>query len=135
MSSPPSAPSVSSKMESIEGARALAAVMVVLMHAASLMQVEHLSGHVGLGNVFGFGYVGVDFFFVLSGFIIAYVNYSHLGNAGSLPRYLWRRFTRIYPIYWIILLLSSILTTAGHLAAGKGFQGFVAQIVRAASFP
>lgn len=122
MSSSPSAPSVSSKMESIEGARALAAVMVALMHAASLMRVEHLSGHVGLGNVFGFGYVGVDFFFVLSGFIIAYVNYSHLGDAGSVPRYLWRRFARIYPIYWTVLLLSIVLTTVGHLAAGKGFQ-------------
>jgi peptidoglycan/LPS O-acetylase OafA/YrhL len=109
-------------MESIEAARGLAAVMVVLMHAANLMRVEHLSGHVGLGNVFGFGYVGVDFFFVLSGFIIAHVNSAELGHAGSVPHYLWRRFSRVYPIYWVILLLSMLLTTAGHLVAGKGLQ-------------
>lgn len=49
-------------MASIEAARALAAVAVVLMHAANLMSVEHFSGHIGMGRVFDFGYVGVDFF-------------------------------------------------------------------------
>jgi peptidoglycan/LPS O-acetylase OafA/YrhL len=122
MSTSPSVPCMPAKMESIEAARGLAAVMVALMHAANLMRVEHLSGHVGLGNVFGFGYVGVDFFFVLSGFIIAHVNSAEMGRAASVPRYLWCSFSRIYPIYWLILLLSMLLTTVGHLVAGKGLQ-------------
>jgi peptidoglycan/LPS O-acetylase OafA/YrhL len=53
-------------MASIEATRALAALIVVLLHAANAMRVEHFSGHYGMGNVFDFGYVGVDFFFVLS---------------------------------------------------------------------
>jgi peptidoglycan/LPS O-acetylase OafA/YrhL len=109
-------------MDAIEGARALAACMVVFMHAANLMRVEHLSGHVGLGNLLGFGYVGVDFFFVLSGFIITYVHFKELGRPQSIPRYLWRRFSRIFPIYWAVLALSIVVTTAGHFAAGKGLQ-------------
>lgn len=109
------------KMRSIEAARALAALVVVLMHAANLMRVEHFSGHVGLGRVFDFGYVGVDFFFVLSGFIITYVHFAEIGKLDRIPRYLWRRFSRIYPIYWAVLLLSIAITTAGRLATGKGF--------------
>ncbi len=109
------------KMQSIEAARAVAAVSVLLMHAANLMRVEHLSGHVGLGGIFDFGYVGVDFFFVLSGFIITYVHFFDIGRPGRLPRYLWRRFSRIYPIYWFLLVVAMLLTGLGRVASGKGF--------------
>jgi exopolysaccharide production protein ExoZ len=112
-------PKDNDKMRSIEGARMIAALMVVLMHAASLMRVEHFSGHVGLGRIFDFGYVGVDFFFVLSGFIITYVHYAEIGQRDRMPRYLWRRFTRIYPIYWVLLLFVMALTTLGKIALGK----------------
>lgn len=109
-----------SKMRSIEGARALAAVSVVLMHAANLMRVEQFSGHIGLGGLFDFGYVGVDFFFALSGFIITYVHFGDIGRLERIPRYLWRRFSRIYPIYWFVLLLSIAVSLLGRLASGKG---------------
>lgn len=107
------------KLASIEGARALAAIVVVLMHAANFMRVEHFSGHIGLGRIFDFGYVGVDFFFVLSGFIITYVHFSELGEPARLPRYLWRRFSRIFPIYWAVLLLYVGITWLGRVALGK----------------
>ncbi len=107
------------KMASIEAARAVAALSVVLMHAANLMSVEQLSGHVGMGQVFDFGYVGVDFFFVLSGFIITYIHYGEIGRPSMMGRYLWRRFSRIFPIYWFILLLVIMVTTLARLAVGK----------------
>jgi peptidoglycan/LPS O-acetylase OafA/YrhL len=106
-------------MDSIEGARGIAALSVALMHAANLMNVPHFSNHVGMAGVFSFGYVGVDFFFVLSGFIITYVHFADIGQAGSVPRYLWRRFSRIYPIYWTILILAIGTTALGRLALGK----------------
>lgn len=111
--------STGGKLASIEGARALAAIVVVLMHAANFMRVEHFSGHIGLGRIFDFGYVGVDFFFVLSGFIITYVHFSELGAPARLPRYLWRRFSRIFPIYWAVLLLYVGVTWLGRAALGK----------------
>jgi peptidoglycan/LPS O-acetylase OafA/YrhL len=112
------------KMRSIEASRAFAAIAVVLMHAANLMRVEHFSGHIGMGQVFDFGYVGVDFFFVLSGFIITYIHHAEIGHFERIPRYLWRRFSRIFPIYWVILLLSIGVISAGRLATGKavGFE-------------
>lgn len=112
--------SAGSRLHSIEAARAFAACSVALMHAANLMRVEQFSGHIGLGGIFAFGYIGVDFFFVLSGFIITYVHFADLGQVARTPRYLWRRFSRIFPIYWVILLLSIVLVSAGRIASGKG---------------
>ncbi|MDB4963255.1 MAG: Exopolysaccharide production protein ExoZ [Myxococcales bacterium] len=65
--------------------RAVAAVLVVHAHAA---------GVAGLGLAWDGGAHGVDLFFVLSGFIIAYV--------GSLDtsQFMVRRLIRIVPIYW-----------------------------------
>ena len=107
-------------MYSIEAARALAAISVLFLHAANLMRVEHFSGHIGLSHIFDFGYVGVDFFFVLSGFIITYVHFTDIGRIERIPRYLWRRFSRIYPIYWAILFLVVTVTTLARLATDKG---------------
>ena len=109
------------KMASIEAARAIAAISVVLMHSANAMRVDHFSGHVGLNSLFDFGYVGVDFFFVLSGFIITFVHFKEIGKPENIPRYLWRRFSRIFPIYWTFLLISILLTTLARFATGKGF--------------
>jgi peptidoglycan/LPS O-acetylase OafA/YrhL len=106
-------------MSSIEAGRGVAALCVVLMHAANLMAPSQFSGHVGMWGVFDFGYVGVDFFFVLSGFIITYVHYKEIGNIKSIPKYLWRRFSRIYPIYWTMLLIAIIEVTLGRFISGK----------------
>ncbi len=53
------------------------------------------------------GYVGVNFFFLLSGFILAY-NYADRQAAGEFhPRQFWRtRVSRLYPVYLLGLLIS-----------------------------
>jgi peptidoglycan/LPS O-acetylase OafA/YrhL len=115
-------PSAKTRMASVQAARGIAALMVMFMHTANLMDVPHFLGHVGMGRLFDFGYVGVDFFFVLSGFIITYVHYAEIGRFQSIPRYLWRRFSRIYPIYWAILILIIGVTLAGRMATGRPFE-------------
>ncbi len=63
----------------------------------------------GLGEVFSsffhFGKAGVDFFFVLSGFILVYAHYDDLGKPSTLSLYLKKRVIRIYPVYWVVTLL------------------------------
>ena len=89
----------------IQAARGVAALIVVFYHATrSLSQPQYL-GVIGLGNMFGFGHAGVDFFFVLSGFIISHVHGDDIGRPDRAPRYAWRRFARIYPIYWVVTLV------------------------------
>lgn len=107
------------RMHSIEAARGVAALMVVLLHAANLMAVEHFSGHVGLGGFFGFGYVGVDFFFALSGFIIAFIHFDDIGRPQQLVPYIRKRLVRIFPIYWFCLALAISVLVAGRIFLGK----------------
>jgi len=63
--------------------------------------------------MFAFGDAGVDFFFVLSGFIITWVHAQDLGKPSRLWAYLLKRAVRIYPIYWIIftvILLAALFS-------------------------
>ena len=56
--------------------------------------------HIGYGRG---SYIAVEFFFVLSGFLLAKKVYSPSGSLGVL-RYIWNRFVRLYPIYVISII-------------------------------
>lgn len=56
-------------------------------------------------NQFGLGRLAVDIFFILSGYLISQ---SYL-RLGSLKRYLWHRFLRIFPAYWICILFTTFV--------------------------
>lgn len=88
------------KISSLQIYRGLAALMVVFYHLTAFGH-ERLNLSF-LGDAFKFGHVGVDFFFVLSGFIIFYVNSMDVGKPAQIRPYLKRRFVRVYPIYWIV---------------------------------
>jgi len=102
------------KLTGIEAARGIAAAMVVFYHAANHMRLN--IGYLPLGGVAHFGHAGVDFFFVLSGFIIFFVHGKDIGIKSKLSHYAQRRFTRIYPLYWFVILLTLVL----EMAFGKG---------------
>lgn len=56
------------------------------------------------------GFVGVSFFFVLSGFIIAYNYQQKLTEGTTTKRKFWvARFARVYPLHWLTLLLAALL--------------------------
>jgi exopolysaccharide production protein ExoZ len=96
------------KLSGVQGARGVAALMVVLYHATRGLSLPQYLGHIPFGNSFGFGHAGVDFFFVLSGFIIMHAHTADIGRPERLYRYMWRRVTRIYPIYWVVTLIQAI---------------------------
>jgi peptidoglycan/LPS O-acetylase OafA/YrhL len=89
-------------LELIQIFRGAAALLVVLYHAGASNHVYYPY----LGNVFRFGHSGVDFFFVLSGFIMLYVHYARAGDVRQAWRFLALRAVRIYPIYWIVLAVT-----------------------------
>jgi peptidoglycan/LPS O-acetylase OafA/YrhL len=83
--------------------RGIAALGVVVFHLFPMaLGVENLPG------VIGRGYLGVDLFFLLSGFVLAHV-YGEVFATGvrwiELKSFLWARFARIYPLHFCILLL------------------------------
>ena len=55
-------------------------------------------------NFASIGYVGVNFFFVLSGFILIY---TYEGSAFSARKFWWARFARIYPAYVLSLIVAA----------------------------
>ncbi len=78
--------------------------MVVMSHAAKVLSAGADFGSSPFGLFFQFGRSGVDFFFVLSGFLISLLHWRDLGHPGRLGRYGVRRITRIYPTYWLVLI-------------------------------
>jgi peptidoglycan/LPS O-acetylase OafA/YrhL len=69
------------------------------------------------------GYLGVDLFFVLSGFIIAHVYLYDLVPARAKPLciFLWHRFVRLFPAHATILL-GLVVLVAGGRSAGFDFN-------------
>ena len=89
-------------LHSLQACRALAAALVVLFHLGGSFAQDRYFGFKALDGPFAWGDAGVDFFFVLSGFLITAAHRRDFGQPGSLPGYLWKRLLRIYPTYWVI---------------------------------
>ena len=95
--------------KNIQMLRALAALMVVLLHAAP--HYRDMNGKASwLMDVASWGYTGVDLFFVISGFVIAATTFSKERNFATCKTFLKRRFARIYLGYWPFLLLMLLVT-------------------------
>jgi peptidoglycan/LPS O-acetylase OafA/YrhL len=66
-------------------------------------------------------YLFVDFFFVLSGFVIATSYRDRLATDYSLSRFMWLRFARIYPLHLFMLAVFFAVESAFALVGGNGF--------------
>jgi len=95
----------------VQGLRGVAAIAVVLYHAARHM--DKVLGAPTLIHIFQAGHAGVDLFFVISGFIILFVHRTDIANPGRLTHYIGRRFNRVMPLYWIALAITIAMTVAG----------------------
>ena len=85
--------------------------------AASLVLVYHMRPETSTSWV-AQGYLWVDFFFILSGFILAYVYGDPFAQRVSGPRYrdlLAKRLARVYPLHLVTLLIAIALARGAHL--------------------
>jgi exopolysaccharide production protein ExoZ len=113
--------------------RAFAAILVVFYHnAGSIFSLQKYWGEDPTHNFFNFGHSGVEFFFVLSGFIITHVHWNDLDCKHKLRPYLISRFIRIYPFYWIVLLM--LLPVYFFIPSfGKGYERDISVIMSSIS--
>ena len=87
-------------IKSLQAGRAFAALMVVLHHAAQKVDAYVADIPLLFRSIFHQGMLGVDFFFVLSGFIITYTMHGIAPSQAATRRFLWKRMVRIYTPYW-----------------------------------
>lgn len=87
---------------SLDLLRALAILCVLFLHSAELLN----NAPEIVYRVFSFGWIGVDLFFVLSGFLIGrQVFGSSRVEVAPLKNFLLRRFFRTWPLYYIVLIV------------------------------
>lgn len=79
--------------------RGIAAIAVVFYHAR--LYLPNLS----YGFIFERSYLWVDFFFILSGFIISYVYRDSILTKKNYKEFFVARFARIYPLHFFVLIL------------------------------
>ena len=112
----------------IDGLRAIAVLSVVLFHAfptlhSSIFPSLHIAG----------GFIGVDIFFVISGFLISTIIFDNLERGSfSFLEFYSRRIKRIFPALllvliacfvfgWFALLADEYKQLGKHIAGGAGF--------------
>lgn len=103
------------RFSALDACRGLCAVAVMLFHLDALT-------HFYAWPVVRNGYVAVDFFFVLSGFVIASAYGRKLDSANALGRFAVRRFGRLYPLHAAVLLLYVVVQAATWFAGQPAFS-------------
>lgn len=88
--------SPSSRLDTIDIARGIAAISIVAFH------LDVINWHHNQASFINVGDIGVDFFFVLSGFCIA------LGTKSGILSFLKNRAIRIFPALWATVIAFSI---------------------------
>ena len=88
----------------IQYLRAIAVLLVVFDHVEGIFEKPKYFGEYFAGGFLTGGGVGVDLFFVISGFIIVYVT-NGLDGRTDARQFAWSRFSRIIPFMWLCVLL------------------------------
>jgi len=100
----------------LEALRGIAALVVVLHHL-SLQPGTFLTGNPWLGQ----GWLFVDLFFVLSGFVIASVHAESSASETAATGFLIRRFFRLWPLHLVTLIAALGLDILGGEAGKLGY--------------
>ncbi len=98
--------------QSLDGLRAIAALLVVFGHIELIKQQFGIPNYFEKGPfIFNLGDLSVTFFFVLSGFLITFLILKEeaINHTISLRNFYLRRILRIWPVYFLILLISLVI--------------------------
>ena len=106
------------KLAWLQALRGIAALMVVFLHDREALKVAGLDGAFDAMLPLG---MGVDLFFLISGYIMVLTTRSFDGSPGYAWRFLVKRFVRIWPIYAIVTV--AYMAVGQHGMSGSGDSG------------
>ena len=102
------------KIKFLESIRGISALMVLLFH------LKEISNSLIIQNSFVLnGEIFVDFFFVLSGFVIAYNYSSRINTFIDLLKFKFKRILRLYPLHILTLLIFMLVEIAKYFLTTK----------------
>ena len=116
-----SKPAGQTQLLELTSVRAFAALVVVLFH---MFQSDTTPASGLLRRLVLDGHLGVDFFFILSGFILTHV-YLVQWKSGTFKygRFLWARFARVYPLHLFMILLFLVAYSAASAVGRNDLDG------------
>ncbi|MBS1581053.1 MAG: acyltransferase [Bacteroidetes bacterium] len=98
-------------MVALDGMRGMAVLLVILSHSYNAGPLAHWAD---------LGWIGVDLFFVLSGFLISGILLDTRGQKGYFKRFIIRRALRIFPLYYLTLATIFLLEALHPVPAVRG---------------
>lgn len=116
-----SSTSGSNRLHHVDALRGLAALSVCLFHLTTARSLFLADGSL-LKNVFKFGYLGVEVFFIISGFIIPVALSKAQYRIVHFPQFLAKRVIRIDPPYFAAAGLSLLLFWLASIYNGTQFS-------------
>ena len=121
---------IQSRLTQLDGLRAVAALAVVAFHYTT--RFDQIFHHVApTGFEFPLGYLGVNLFFAISGFVI----YMTLDGIRAPLDFVISRFSRLFPTYWIAVALTwVIVSTVGLRGYGVTWKEAVINLSMLQSF-
>ncbi|MDP6536817.1 MAG: acyltransferase family protein [Gammaproteobacteria bacterium] len=100
------------KIPNLDAFHFFASVLVVLVHYEVIF---------GQAVIYGtFATTAVSWFFVVSGFILSYT-YPSLDSAEDYRRFYLHQVIRIYPVYFLAIVVSSLFVSLNYAAMGDAF--------------
>ncbi|PBQ08540.1 acyltransferase [Pseudomonas congelans] len=114
------------RLYSLQGLRGVAVLGVVLFHMMSV-ESKFSGGDILLPPWLDFFQLGVDLFFVISGFVMVIVSRGRFQSAPEAQRFLFNRVSRIYPTYWLyfFITLAVYLVQPGMVNSGHGSSNLI----------
>jgi peptidoglycan/LPS O-acetylase OafA/YrhL len=108
----------------LDGVRGIAILAVMLVHSADRLSTPIMR------SAFKYGWVGVDLFFVLSGFLITGILLQARGGERYFRNFYVRRMLRVWPLYFVVLAVAfgvvpTILSHVGIPAQENDGRPFV----------
>ena len=103
--------STTNRIKELDGLRGIAILLVIAFHYGSVQLTGNTNAIAKMVNkITYFGWVGVDLFFVLSGFLICSILLRYQGSQNFFSTFYIRRILRIIPNYFLLLLLYILIS-------------------------